>query len=130
MNNVEPWQEWVDKAEEDWTALSRLVAGETAGIADVIVFLCQQVAEKYLKAFLVREAVEPPYTHNLATLLDLVGTRCPELECLREDVEVLTPFAVAFRYPGMWATVDEAREAFERTGRIRATMRNAWGLDA
>ena len=126
--NIEPWQEWVAKAEEDWEAAQRLSKGKIADVADVLLFLCQQTIEKYLKALLVQDAIEPPYTHNLAVLLDMLEDQHPELKSLRDDVESLTPLAVVFRYPGMWATVDEAKEAIERAERIRSATRDALGL--
>lgn len=46
-------QEWVRKAAEDWEAIRRLRAGGEADVVtDVIGFLAQQTAEKYLKACL------------------------------------------------------------------------------
>ncbi len=48
----EPWfEEWVAKAEQDHYAASVLDAGT---VPDVVCFLCQQCAEKYLKAALAR----------------------------------------------------------------------------
>ena len=65
--------EWVRKAEEDWTALARLQSGGLAEVADVVTFHCQQCAEKYLKALIQRLGREPPWTHQLGVLLDIVA---------------------------------------------------------
>lgn len=127
--SVDPLQEWVQKAEEDWEAVRRLLeSGTLEAVADVIVFLCQQVAEKYLKAILVERGHEPPHTHNLGVLLDLVTGSVPQLEAIRDDTEALGPFAVVFRYPGEWATQAEARQAVAMSGRIRDASRDHLGL--
>jgi len=40
--NADPSQEWVQKAEEDWEAVRRLLdSGAAETVADVVVFLCQ-----------------------------------------------------------------------------------------
>jgi HEPN domain-containing protein len=123
--SADPLQEWVQKAEEDWEAVRRLLdPGTLEAVADVIVFLCQQVAEKYLKAILVETGQEPPHTHNLGVLLDLVTGSTPQLEAIRDDTEALGPFAVVFRYPGEWATEAAARQAVAMAGRIRDALRD------
>ncbi len=42
-------QEWVDKAEGDWTSAGREVAVQTDPNYDLVCFLMQQCVEKYLK---------------------------------------------------------------------------------
>jgi HEPN domain-containing protein len=123
--NVDPLQEWVQKAEEGWEAVRRLLdPGTPEAVADVIVFLCQQAAEKYLKAILVETGQEPPHTHNLGVLLDLVTETIPQLEVIRDDTEALSPFAVAFRYPGEWAAEPEVHQAVAMARRIRDALRD------
>jgi HEPN domain-containing protein len=43
----------------------------------IIAFHAQQCAEKYLKAYLVSQKVDFPYTHSIATLLKLCGKYAP-----------------------------------------------------
>ncbi|MBT3341883.1 MAG: HEPN domain-containing protein [Gemmatimonadetes bacterium] len=118
-------REWVRKAEEDWEAIRRLRAGgEADAVADVIGFLAQQTAEKYLKACLALSAIDPPAIHDLAALLDAVVECRPELEKLRAAVTSLSPLAVRFRYPGSWLTDDQADAGVERAGAIRHTIRS------
>ena len=63
-------REWIRKAEEDWEAIQRLQAGDRDAVADVVGFLAQQTAEKYLKAGLTHFEVEPDRLHDLGALLD------------------------------------------------------------
>jgi hypothetical protein len=46
---------------------------------EITAFPCQQAAEKYLKAFLVRHQVEFPNTHDIARLIDRVAIADPSL---------------------------------------------------
>lgn len=92
--------QWVAKANRDFDAAVRLLAERDARFREIAGFLCQQAAEKYLKAFLVRHEVEFPKTHDIGKLLNLVAAIDPvRAESLR-DAEYLTPFGVEARYPG------------------------------
>ncbi len=64
-----------------------------------IAFLSQQVAEKYLKGFLVLNNTEPPRIHELPKLLDLCIKINSQLEKLRDACELLTGFYIETRYP-------------------------------
>ncbi|MFW6162565.1 MAG: HEPN domain-containing protein [Planctomycetota bacterium] len=121
--------EWIAKAEEDWTAIERLRAGDLGEVADPVVFHAQQTAEKYLKALAQRHGIEPPRTHHLPVLLDLLVGELPELEGLRAPCEELAPFAVSFRYPGEQATEEDARHAVALSATIRTALRHALGLE-
>ena len=61
--------EWVRKAEEDWAVIGLIRAADPGTAPDVLVFLCQQCVEKYLKALLCEEGLAVPRTHDLASLL-------------------------------------------------------------
>lgn len=68
-----------------------LFGDETAG------FLAQQASEKLLKAWVACMGEVYPLTHDLKTLLDILGKRTTDASQFR-DLEALTPFAVQFRY--------------------------------
>ncbi len=81
-------------------------------------FHCQQAAEKFLKAFLVRRNTRYPLTHDLLILLETILSLDTEAETLRESLIVLIPYAVEIRYPDDSFTPDqndslEARQAAE-----------------
>ncbi|MHC1622975.1 MAG: HEPN domain-containing protein [Candidatus Methanospirareceae archaeon] len=50
----------------------------------------QQCAPKYLKALLIFHNIEPPRTHSLEMLLDLIVDNLPELEQCRDLLTGLT----------------------------------------
>jgi HEPN domain-containing protein len=89
---------WIAKATEDWRVASILLA-QPDPIHDAVAFHCQQAAEKLLKAVLVARAENPPRTHDLEALFDLVAPgREPSTE-LADALGYLTAFAVMPRYP-------------------------------
>jgi len=101
--------EWVNKAEEDFTVVSHLVRLRKTPVYSTVCFHCQQCAEKYLKAVLQEQQVIPKI-HNLADLLTLVSKKESSYEFLRPTLDILEDYAVDFRYPGMMATKDEAKQ--------------------
>jgi len=66
---------------------------------EIAAFHCQQAAEKYLQAFLVRHQVEFPKTHDIAKLLDRVAMVDAGLAASLRGADVLSPFGVEIRYP-------------------------------
>jgi len=116
-------REWVQKAEGDFVTAQRELRVRKAPNYDAVCFHAQQCAEKYLKARL-QEAERPfPKIHNLLELLKLLSPIEPMLEMLRPSLTPLNRYAVEFRYPGDFATKDEAREAFRLCGHVRSILR-------
>ncbi len=105
---------WLRKARHDWSVVEKILAagGEET---DVAAFHCQQAVEKMLKAFLVSRSIEFEKVHDLGLLLDHCVTGDSAFESLRDNVEPLTLFAVAFRYPG---PADPSREEVESALRV------------
>lgn len=90
--------QWLEKADADFDAAEQLCA-QRGRFREIVAFHCQQAAEKYLKALLVRHQIEFPKTHDIAKLLERLATvNASNAESLR-DAEVLTPFGVDVRYP-------------------------------
>jgi HEPN domain-containing protein len=81
-------KQWIAKADVDYRAAERLVA-DSDPIREAIAFHCQQAAEKYVNAFLVRHQVEFPKTHSLERLLYLAAPVSPELAASLEETEAL-----------------------------------------
>jgi HEPN domain-containing protein len=55
--------QWLEKAAADFGAAEQLRA-QSGRFREIIAFHCQQAAEKYLKALLVRHQIEFPKTHE------------------------------------------------------------------
>jgi len=118
--------EWLSKAEGDLTAAEILAAAE---IHDYFTcaFHCQQAAEKFLKAYLVRHQIEFRKTHDLDQLLALASQEEPVMQEELASCGWLTPFGVEFRYPGAQPEVDwtMAQNALAEAKRVRqVTMKH------
>ena len=90
---------WLEKARHDWMVVQRILKDGGPEL-DVAAFHCQQAVEKVLKAYLISQRRSFEKIHDLRRLLDYCVEREAAFESLRDDVEPLTIYAVAFRYPG------------------------------
>ncbi len=115
-------REWVKKAEADIRAASREAR---ARAHDLVCWLCQQCAEKYLKALLQEHGRHVPFTHDLWHLAELVAPLCPQVTSLRPGLGSLTDSAVKYRYPGASATARQARAALRIAREARLLLRGA-----
>src|SRR5687767_12062493 len=102
-------REWVKKAEEDYTAAVALSRKRRVPVPDVICFLCQQLSEKYIKAFLQEHGVPFKKTHDLLALLSLASPLDSSLGAFAAQLDRLNEYSVDFRYPGRSANSTEAR---------------------
>jgi HEPN domain-containing protein len=91
-----------------------------------VAFHAQQCAEKYLKAYLVFQGIDFPYTHNISRLLELCAEYASWPEML-QDAEELSPFATMLRYPGPQeeVTEHEATKAITISAMVRKVVREA-----
>ncbi|MEK9159981.1 MAG: HEPN domain-containing protein [Patescibacteria group bacterium] len=112
-------KEWIRKAEKDEFALKHLLPLEKA--AGHACFLSQQVAEKYLKAYLTANEYLPPKTHQLLVLLDLCVEFSKDFSCLKEEAVFLSDFYIITRYPSERPdpTLEDAEKAFEMARKFK-----------
>lgn len=89
--------QWIQKANEDKLAIQRLIDPEIVS-PSVVCFHCEQMAEKYLKAFLIFHDKEITKTHNIEFLL----AECSSIDSSFEHIDPLnmSDFGVSVRYPG------------------------------
>lgn len=120
--------EWVEKAEGDYATALRELRARKAPNYDAACFHAQQVAEKYLKAFLQEHAQNIPKTHSLVDLLALVLEIDTSFHMIRPDLIRLDRYAVRFRYPGERADREEARFALRSAEAVRQFGRAVLGL--
>ena len=117
-------RDWVVKAEEDYEVARTLIRKRKPNLSNAVCFHAQQCAEKYLKAFLTSRRTAFPKTHDLLGLLELAKKADPILELLRPDLAYLEPYAVEFRYPGEFATRQEAKRSVQVVSRVREILRS------
>lgn len=111
---------WLEKARRDLVTAEREVEREGA-FTDIVCYHAQQAAEKYLKALLTARGIVPPRTHALEDLLLLVMQAFPEAHAFAGNLSLLTPYAVAVRYPELAEpSQEEALEAVRLARRLAA----------
>ena len=120
-------REWVRKAEADHRTAARLAGGAEPS-HDHVCFLCQQSAEKYLKALLEELGLPVPRTHDFVLLGTTLLPHHPEIKSVRRGFPLLSRFAVAVRYPGFTAVSRQAHAALRWAGQMRGTARRLLGV--
>lgn len=121
-------EEWIEKAEADYEMAVDLNRRRNRPVPDGVCFHCQQCAEKYLKAYLIHQGDVPDRTHNLEDLLNDCVKHDPTLTARMPEAQELNRWSVDPRYPGMTATVDQAKEAMTTLRALRRTLREKLGL--
>ena len=121
-------REWVRKAENDFKVASQILLRRKDIVPDAACFFLQQCVEKYLKARLLEAGIAFPRTHDLLQLLNLCATVEPLWQAYAKAVDVMSDYAVDFRYPGHSATLREARVALKHCRSLRAEARRSLGL--
>lgn len=108
---------WLRSAKADM-AIARVDLPE-GGQYEQLCFHAQQAAEKSLKAVLLKEGRQFPFTHSLQSLIDLLPLGSIRHSVPTDAVE-LTPYVVATRYPGETEPVTEEEyvEAIEIAERV------------
>jgi HEPN domain-containing protein len=87
--------------------------------------LCQQSAEKYLKAFLFLNDIEPPKIHQLLPLLEMCSEIVSDFDELERKCRFLAKFAVIPRYPNeLQITKDDSKVAVKFAKEIKEYVLN------
>ncbi|MBI2470683.1 MAG: HEPN domain-containing protein [Planctomycetes bacterium] len=121
--------QWIRIAERDLlTAKQGLEANEV--VTDTVCFHCQQAAEKYLKAFLVKKQIEFSKTHNIMSLLNLCSSVDKSFKEELPEADNLTDYAVEIRYPDDWyePTIEETKQAYEIALKVKIFVLKKLGI--
>ena len=86
---------WLAQAEEEFKDASYLMK---SGRYYLSLFLCQQSAEKALRAFVYSKEEEPIFSHSVAVLLKLATSLDPDFASLK-DARRLDDYYIPTRYP-------------------------------
>jgi HEPN domain-containing protein len=132
-NVREKVKEWISFAEDDIRMAEVAIKLKSNVPYRIIAFHAQQSAEKYLKAYLVSQNVDFPYTHSITTLLKLCDKYALQIKEI-QDADLLTPYAITARYPGQdeRVTKGETLKAIAMAKKVRQMVRTALkdlGLD-
>ena len=112
--------EWFKYADNDLLSAERNTTFHPVHI-QLVCFLCQQSAEKYLKGYLIYKGIEePPKIHNLDILCDQCSAFDPHFKELLDKCESLTSYGVQPRYPQeMEITESDMQKALDYARQVR-----------
>jgi HEPN domain-containing protein len=112
--------EWINKAEHD-LGMAELAISNKPEYKDLICFHCQQGAEKYLKAYLIRLDINFKKSHSLIYLLDLLAAGEKVPDSLYETADILEDYGVEVRYPGDGIELNEEdmQEAYQAALKVK-----------
>ena len=92
-------KKWLDKAGDDLRVAKYLSTMHHPTPDEIICFHCQQSAEKYLKAFIFYNDIEPEKTHDLEYLLELCQKYNKGFSILSTKADLLNRYGIMPRYP-------------------------------
>ena len=112
--------EWFRFADNDLLSAERLTTFYPVHM-QLVCYLCEQAAEKYLKGFLVYNGItEPPKIHELDKLCDLCAEFGIDFSELERACDTLTRYGVQPRYPHeMEVTEHSMKKALEYAKQIK-----------
>ena len=99
MGKAEILQQWLDKGNEELRSAEHLSSMHYPTPDETICYLCQQAAEKHLKAYIFLHDIEPEKTHDLRELLKKCEEHDASFSSLLSKLQFLNDFAVLPRYP-------------------------------
>lgn len=86
---------WLAQAEEEHKDAGFLMQARRYYLS---LYLCQQSAEKALKAFIYYKEQEPVFSHSIAVLVNVAGALDPDFEALA-GAKRLDDYYIPTRYP-------------------------------
>lgn len=99
-------RQWLKLAQGDAQSAQHLLTLYPQPL-EVISYLCEQSAEKMLKAFLCANRQEIPRTHDLMKLNRLCQEHMPEFKTIMESCANLNPYGTQVRYPNHLELLEE-----------------------
>ncbi|MBU1180240.1 HEPN domain-containing protein [Patescibacteria group bacterium] len=91
-------EEWIRKADDDELSIKAILTEK--GAPSTACFLSQQMAEKYLKAFIASRGKDLPKIHQLERLLGICKKLDKFFRQLDNEAVLLSEYYVETRYPG------------------------------
>jgi len=99
---------WLKQAQSNLN-MARLVTDFDGIRLEDVCFQLQQCVEKSLKGLLVFLNEQPPKTHSITLLLDLLENYLTIPDYIKEAID-LNDYAVTYRYPGAYSEMTDVDE--------------------
>lgn len=112
---------WFEKADHDLGS-AKVIFLNVPEYYDTIAFHCQQAAEKYLKAAFVYFEIQPPKSHDLVYLLEVLSMKMTIEDSFYKNAIILNGFSVVIRYPDQ--TIYLTKEETENAIQLAETFRS------
>lgn len=94
-------KKWIRRAQMDFDSAAKLIETRFEPPIEVVCYLCQQSAEKILKAYTIAKANTRTVSHKLEDLLDECASYTANFSELRNCCMNLSPYATLARYPSI-----------------------------
>lgn len=120
--------QWIERSEEDFRLAQIALRQRKFPAYNSVCFHAQQCAEKYLKAFLVRNKIGFRKTHDLRDLRRQCVDVDRTFDLLTDSLLLLNQFSIDSRYPGLPLTNEDAQEAIVAMKQVRTFVRARLGL--
>ena len=124
MDNQVRAQEWQRLAEQDLNSAEYLLDMRPSPM-EIVCYLCQQSAEKYLKGYLVLNNINPPKIHDLNELCKLCMKLDNSFNEIADQCSELTAYSVQPRYPmELMLEEQDMKQAMKNSKAIRTFVIN------
>ena len=125
VSKEEILRQWLHRGEEELESAEYLSTKHHPTPDETICYLCQQSAEKYLKAFIFYNDIEPDKTHDLKLLLEVCINYNTEFSKLFSNAYILTRYAVLPRYPNeLQITKEDMKNAIANAKAVQQFVLN------
>ena len=119
MTKLELVEKWFKRAQSDLITAFHMYEDVYPKELNISCYHSQQAVEKALKAYLLFQDVEPPYTHDLRMLCQLCIKCDAAFSEYLDDCDDLTGYATITRYPDDFeATEQETHQAIDKAFEI------------
>ena len=102
LKQPKPFEEWLDKAEEDFKFAEKNLQEDE--FYPQICFHFHQAAEKYLKAAIIGNGLKFRPVHDLIEMISTLKETFSSATEIEEDCKFINPFYIETRYPVHWPT--------------------------
>jgi HEPN domain-containing protein len=110
---------WIRRAQMDASAASTLVETRFRPPIEVVCYLCQQAAEKILKAYTIAKTGSRIKTHELDDILNECAQYSADFNNLRNSCSKVAAYLAIGRYPSLIEPTEyNMKEALAHTSQI------------
>jgi len=111
-------ERWINKSQEDELNIKSILKHRD-GTPSAVCFLCQQMAEKQLKALLIFSDFDLVKIHDLINLGSMLFEKISSIEDISDELKLLNRYYIETRYVGdypefFWTDAEEAYEAAKK----------------